>query len=363
MQNKYLEYQFNKVKYKLPKEIFVTETTHRDGKQGGLNFDINQGIEIYKYFCKFNAQSGTIKQAEFFIYKKEEKELFQRVWKLYLKGYSIEPTIWLSYREDNKEYLKDIEVKEAGIMIPVSNYYIESQQNLSNVTQAKKIYLAKIEEFLNLKIKPRIDCLDMTRANLSFLRSFLKDILKICAKYKVKPKIRICDTVGIGLPYDFIPLPLSIPGLVKLLINSGIESKNIEFHGHNNNYLSMANALSAIFAGCGSINGTIFGIGERTGNIALEGLILHLINMGYYKNKPNFKILNELLSLYKNLNYKLNPYIPFFGENSLMIYESKLKYTLNNLNKNYKVFDKYCYLFEAYNTQDLFGRKFNESDI
>src|SRR4030081_3536999 len=49
----------------LPTEVWTTETTHRDGQQGGLPLTTEQSIRIYEILCRFTRNSGAIRQAEF----------------------------------------------------------------------------------------------------------------------------------------------------------------------------------------------------------------------------------------------------------------------------------------------------------
>jgi isopropylmalate/homocitrate/citramalate synthase len=46
------------------------------------------------------------------------------------------------------------------------------------------------------------------------------------------------------------------------------------------------------------INGTLLGKGERTGNAPLEGVLWHMLGMGYFRERsPDFTMLNELAEL------------------------------------------------------------------
>ena len=103
---------------------------------------------------------------------------------------------------------------------------------------------------------------------------------------ELRPKFRVCDTMGLGLPYDDVALPRSVPRLIRALRDLGLEAADLEFHPHNDTWLVVANCLAAIRAGCAVINGTPLGKGERTGNAPLEGVLLHLIGMGYFSRAP-----------------------------------------------------------------------------
>ena len=53
----------------LPADAWTTETTHRDGQQGGLPLTTAQSLAIYDIQCRFTGDSGAIRQAEFFVYR------------------------------------------------------------------------------------------------------------------------------------------------------------------------------------------------------------------------------------------------------------------------------------------------------
>jgi isopropylmalate/homocitrate/citramalate synthase len=57
----------------------------------------------------------------------------------------------------------------------------------------------------------------------------------------------------------------------------------IDWHGHNDRGLGMANALAAFEAGADRLHGSILGIGERCGNVALDQLMINLHLMGHPK--------------------------------------------------------------------------------
>ena len=57
----------------------------------------------------------------------------------------------------------------------------------------------------------------------------------------------------------------------------------IDWHGHNDRGLGLANAMAAFAAGADRLHGTILGIGERCGNVATDQLMINLHLMGYPK--------------------------------------------------------------------------------
>ncbi len=61
----------------LPREVWTTETTHRDGQQGGLPLTTEQGLAIYDLLCRFTGASGAIRQAEFFVYRPSDRAVLE----------------------------------------------------------------------------------------------------------------------------------------------------------------------------------------------------------------------------------------------------------------------------------------------
>jgi 2-isopropylmalate synthase len=72
-------------------------------------------------------------------------------------------------------------------------------------------------------------------------------------------------------------MPRSVAGVIYGLKQyAGVPSEMLEWHGHNDFYKAVVNAATAWLYGCGAVNCTLFGIGERTGNASLEEVALNL---------------------------------------------------------------------------------------
>src|SRR5260370_33660055 len=79
----------------LPGDAWTTETTHRDGQQGGLPLSTEQGLKIYDILCRFTADSRAIRQAEFFVYRASDRAALSGALERYHSGAPIGPTSWL----------------------------------------------------------------------------------------------------------------------------------------------------------------------------------------------------------------------------------------------------------------------------
>jgi len=130
--------------------------------------------------------------------------------------------------------------------------------------------------------------------------------------------------MGLGLPYENVAWPRSVPRLVWSLREAGVAAEELEFHPHNDTHLVVANCLAAIQAGCAVVNGTLLGKGERTGNAPLEAILLHAAGMGCLPALPDFHALGELASLYEELGEPVPPKYPLYGRDAHRIHPPEL---------------------------------------
>ena len=84
-------------------------------------------------------------------------------------------------------------------------------------------------------------------------------------------RVTLCDTVGAASP-------TGTEALVKWSARY-FEVRGhpvaLEWHGHNDLGLALANSLTALAAGCVRVHGTALGVGERAGNTSIDQLIIN----------------------------------------------------------------------------------------
>jgi 2-phosphinomethylmalic acid synthase len=303
----------------LPAAVWTTETTHRDGQQGGLPLTTEQSLRIYDLFCRFTGRSGALRQAEFFVYRDSDREALRGALERYAAGAPVEPTTWIRASAADVARIRDLGVRETGMLASASDYHTFHKFTPGGRAQAAGLYLDAVRMALDAGIRPRLHLEDATRAPMEFVAPFVEAVLEAGSPYgsALRPKFRVCDTMGLGLPYDDVALPRSVPLLFRRLRALGLGSADLEFHPHNDTWLVVANCLAAVREGCGAINGTLLGKGERTGNAPLEGVLLHLIGMGLFPGeRPDFTVLNELADLYAAMGEPLPPKYPLYGRDA-----------------------------------------------
>jgi 2-isopropylmalate synthase len=99
-------------------------------------------------------------------------------------------------------------------------------------------------------------------------------------------RVWIADTVGDATPN-------SAKNIVEYFVNDIFKDKKIglDWHGHDDKGLGVANSLAAVEAGADRIQGTSLGIGERAGNTPLEPVMINLNLAG--ATQYNLKVLKK----------------------------------------------------------------------
>ena len=303
----------------LPDEAWTTETTHRDGQQGGLPLTTEQALRIFDILCDFTGDSGAIRQAEFFPYRPSDRAALEGALERRRSGAPIEPTTWIRAKRSDVELIRELGVRETGMLASASDYHTFHKFRPGGRSAAAESYLEAVQIALDNGIRPRLHLEDATRASMEFMAPFVEAALQLAESYgpELRPKFRVCDTMGLGLPYDDVELPRSIPRIFRALRELGLQPADLEFHPHNDTWMIVPNCLAAIREGCAVINGTSLGKGERTGNAPLEAVLMHLIGMGYFlEAAPNFRALGELAELYDGIGHQLPANYPLYGRDA-----------------------------------------------
>ena len=115
---------------------------------------------------------------------------------------------------------------------------------------------------------------DTTRANPEVIAAIYQAALDEGAS-----SICISDTCGHATPQG-------VDNLVRFIKTTVLKDHpdvRLDWHGHNDRGLGVANAIAAFEAGVDRLHGSILGIGERCGNVAMDQLMVNLILMGHWR--------------------------------------------------------------------------------
>ena len=303
------------VPHNMPKDIWITDTTFRDGQQSRAPYTTEQIVRIYDYLHRLGGPNGMIRASEFFLYSKKDRDA---VYKCMERGYQFpEVTSWIRASKKDFELVKDIGIKETGILVSCSDYHIFYKMKKTR-KQALEQYLSVIRDCLEIGISPRCHLEDITRADFyGFVVPFCSELMKLMDEYKIPIKIRACDTMGYGVNFAGAVIPRSVQGTIYGLIkHAGVPSEMLEWHGHNDFYKAVTNSTTAWLYGACGVNCSLFGIGERTGNTPLEAMIFEYAQLRGNLNGADTTVITEIAEYYqKELGYHIPEQTPFVGKN------------------------------------------------
>ena len=294
------------------KEIFITDTTFRDGQQSRPPYTAEQIVTVFKLLNKLGGPNGVIRQSEFFLYSKKDKEAVEKCLELDLCYPEI--TSWIRAAKEDIPLVKQFGLKETGILTSVSDYHIFLKLNKKR-SAAMNDYLGIVKSILELGIIPRCHFEDVTRADIyGFCIPFAQELMKLREESGIDVKIRLCDTMGYGITYPGASLPRSVDKLVHAFINdAGVPGHLLEWHGHNDFHKAMINATTAWLNGCSAANSTLLGLGERTGNPPIEGLIIEYIALKG-NNGIDTTVITDIAEYFeKEIGVKIPHNYPFVG--------------------------------------------------
>ena len=290
----------------LPEKIYITDTTFRDGQQARSPYTVEEICDLFTLLHKLDNGSGIIRQTEFFLYSPKDKEAVLKCQEL---GYDFpQITAWIRAKKEDFQLVKDMGLKETGILVSCSDYHIFKKMHWTR-SEALKNYLSVVEAALEAGIVPRCHFEDITRA---------------------------------------VVLPRSVQQIMYGLTNySGVPSEYLEWHGHNDFYNAVPNAVTAWLYGCASINASLLGIGERTGNTPLEAMVIEYCQLKGNNGGMNLRVITDIANYFENeQHFEIPPRTPFVGR---AFNATRAGIHADGLLKNEEIYN-------IFNTTDILGR-------
>ena len=308
-----IAFNHRRVPMSMPEDIWITDTSFRDGQQSVNPYTPDQIVHLYKLMSELGGPYGLIRQTEFFIYSKKDREAIERCMDLGLRFPEI--TTWIRASREDFRMVKEMGIRETGILVSCSDYHIFKKLKMSR-SQAMEHYLATVKDAFEAGVMPRCHLEDMTRADFyGFVVPFVNELMKLSDEAGIPVRIRACDTMGYGVPYTEVALPRSVPGIVYGLQHySDVQSEYLEWHGHNDFYKAVANASTAWLYGASGVNCSLLGIGERTGNIPLEAMVFEYASLRGSLDGMDPTVITKIAEYFADeIGYSIPPMTPFVG--------------------------------------------------
>jgi homocitrate synthase NifV len=243
-------------------DIRLLDTTLRDGEQAvGVIFTPREKKQISTLLAAIGIPAV---EAGFPALGPEEKACIRAVVDSNITLKNGDPLFVYAFARARKEDIQDAaECGADGVVISISTSDSHLERKFRSDQDWVLDRIREAAETANaLGLKITISAEDSSRTNLTFLTKFFTESKKLGADM-----VRYCDSLGVEDPYTTYRR-------IKILLAE--VDLPIEMHMHNDLGMATANALAGIRAGAKGVIGSIGGIGERTGNSAIEEVVMAL---------------------------------------------------------------------------------------
>lgn len=294
--------------------IWITDTTFRDGQQSRAPYSVEQIVRLFKMLNRLGGPNGMIRQSEFFLYTKKDREAVERCQELGLDF--PETTGWIRGTLGDYELVRAAGLRETGILTSLSDYHIFKKLG-STREKVMASYLEVVDAALADGVIPRCHIEDSTRADFyGVILPFVRALMERSRQAGIQVKVRYPDTMGVGVPDPHAALPRGIPRLTHALRHEGgVPSEALEYHGQNDLNAIIPNGVAAWLYGTSANNGTLLGIGERSGNTPIEALVFWLIGLTGETHGMETTVISEIADYYREIGEPIDQRLPFVGDN------------------------------------------------
>jgi isopropylmalate/homocitrate/citramalate synthase len=298
----------------LARDLVITDTTFRDGQQARPPYTVEQQVTLFDMMARLGGPNGVIRQTEFFLYTANDRKALDDCRAL---GHEYpEVTSWIRADKGDFRLVKEAEVQETGLLTPSSDYHIFYKLKKDR-RKAFDDYIEVIEAAWEAGIRPRVHLEDVTRADFEgFVLPYVSELKRRSEQVPadLHVKIRLCDTMGFGVPSPGVALPRSIPKMIHRMTHDlGMPHECLEWHGHNDFHKVHVNGATAWLYGCNAVNTTLFGFGERTGNPPLEGALIEYVALRGDLCGIDTQMIQEMADYMRSIGVEIAPNYPFVG--------------------------------------------------
>ena len=293
-----IDYEINRNPANHPHDVWFDDETLRDGLQSpsARNPSIEQKIELLSYMERLGIQKVDLGLPGAGPFHREH--ISAMLSHISENDYQIRPGAAVRTLMHNIEPLVEMQ-QEHGMEIQASAFLGTSpiRQYTEGWTMDKLV--ATMEKAVSFAVENDIPVMFVTEDTTRSKPEDIKLIYQRAMDLGVR-RLCICDTCGHVTPNGVKQLLSFIDE--EVIKDGGYQRRDVEvnWHGHQDRGLGVANNIAAVEAGADVLHGTALGVGERAGNAPLDQTLVNLSLMG---------IINNDLSLLNEYVKKANEYI------------------------------------------------------
>jgi len=236
--------------------INIIDTTLRNGEQtAGVVFSKHEKIRIAKMLDEIGIPEIEIGTPSL---GAAEREIIKEIVK---DNFNSKLFVYCEAEPENIEYAVQCDAENVIINISTSDIHLKEKYKKNKtwvINKLKETIRVARQNNLNFIVSAE----DATRTDLGFLLKLIS-----IAKKKGAYRFRICDTVSKFDPFRTFLYISTI---------SNATSFPLEVYNHNDFGMATANGLAAIRGGAASLVVSVGGLGEGTGNAAMEEIVMAL---------------------------------------------------------------------------------------
>lgn len=293
-----------------PDKVMICDETLRDGLQNASVRDptLEEKIEILHLMEKLGIQSLNLGIAG--SSTKIANDVLGLAQEIKNSGLKISPNCPARVKKSDVDTYISI-ANKAGIDIELAIFIASSPiRFLTEGWEFGKI-LKRVENTIVYAVDNNFPVMfvteDTTRSSPDHLTKLFTKAIESGAK-----RLCLCDTTGHATPNGTKNLVLFTK---KLIDNLGFQDIEIDWHGHRDRGLSLINAIYALKYGATRIHATAIGIGERSGNIPMEQLLVNLHLIGILKNDIS-SIMDYTQTIAKYCEISIPKHQPIIGRDA-----------------------------------------------
>lgn len=292
---------------------YICDATFREGQQAGHSFTVAQITQLFSLLHHLGGARQLIRSSEFFCYTPKDRRAVEACQALGFPAPRV--TAWARAHHADLRLVRDMEIAEVSLLMSVSPQHLQHKFGWTQA-DAKEHYLAILEKALAYGLTPRCHFEDVTRADIrGFCIPLARDIMAKAREGGRSIIIRLCDTLGVAMPYERAPLPLGVYAMVQAFVEeAGVPGDWLEFHGHNDFHRAHANTMAAWQAGCAGASASLMGLGERTGTASVEGAAMEFSQLAGDGHGLNLQIVGELAKVLPAVGVAIPSRFPLLGE-------------------------------------------------